>query len=139
MILRVQSAELRVKIGLPGDDDMGVGKDKSKAFAIRIVRLCRYLREEKKEYVLSEQLLRSGTSIGANLAEAENSFSRKEFLAKVYIALKETSETKFWLELLYNTDYLTKRQFESVISDEEELSKILTSTTKTMRNESTLI
>ena len=118
---------------------MGVGKEKSNAFAIRIVRLCRYLREEKKEYVLSEQLLRSGTSIGANLAEAENSFSRKEFLAKVYIALKETSETKFWLELLYNTDYLTKRQFESVISDAEELSKILASTTKTMRNESTLI
>ena len=112
---------------------MGIAKTKSKQFAIRIVNAHRYLRDEKHEYILSKQLLRSGTSIGANLAEAECAFSRKEFLAKTFIALKETSETKYWLELLVETDYLTKEQFESLYSDAEELSKMLTATTKTMR------
>ena len=76
-------------------------KYKSKRFAVRIIKLYQYLCEEKHEYVISKQLLRSGTSIGANLAEAECAISRKEFLAKVYIALKECAETKYWLELLW--------------------------------------
>ena len=88
--------------------------DKSKEFAIRIVKLYQYLCEEKKEFILSKQLLRSGTSIGANLAESEYAISRNDFLSKIYIALKETSETLYWLELLKKTDYLTESQYESL-------------------------
>ena len=80
---------------------------KSKLFAIRIVRLYQYLCSEKTEFVLSKQLLRSGTSIGANLAESECAISKKDFLAKVYIALKECAETLYWLELLRENGYLS--------------------------------
>ncbi len=111
---------------------MSVAGDKSKAFAVRIVKLYRFLCDEKKESVLSRQLLRSGTSIGANLAESECAISRNDFLAKVYIALKETSETQYWLELLYKTDYLSQNQFESIAKDAEELRKMLSATTRTM-------
>ena len=113
---------------------MSTAGDKSKAFAIRIVKLYRFLCDEKKELVLSRQLLRSGTSIGANLAESECAISRNDFLAKVYIALKETSETQYWLELLYKTDYLSQNQFESLAKDAEELRKMLSATTRTMTN-----
>ncbi len=112
---------------------MSIAGEKSKKFAIHIVRLYRYLCEEKKEFILSKQLLRSGTSIGANLAEAECAFSRNDFLEKVYIAFKETAETKYWLDLLYETDYLTKEQFHSFFKEAEELRKILSATTKTIR------
>ena len=111
---------------------MGVASEKSKEFAIRIVKLYQYLRENKKEYVLSRQLLRAGTSIGANLAEAECAVSRNGFLAKVYISLKETSETQYWLELLWKTGYLSLRQYQSIYSDTVELRRILSATTKTM-------
>lgn len=111
---------------------MSVAGDKSKAFAVRIVKLYRFLCDEKKESVLSRQLLRSGTSIGPNLAESECAISRNDFLAKVYIALKETSETQYWLELLYKTDYLSQNQFESIAKDAEELRKMLSATTRTM-------
>ncbi|MBR0408212.1 MAG: four helix bundle protein [Clostridia bacterium] len=112
---------------------MSIAGDKSKEFAIRIVRLYRYLCKEKREFVLSKQLLRSGTSIGANLAESECAVSRSDFLSKIYIALKETSETKYWLELLFKTGFLTREQFESVYKDAEELSKMLSATTRTMK------
>ena len=105
---------------------------KSKKFAVRIVRLYQYLCSEKKEFVLSKQLLRCGTSIGANLAESECAISKKDFLSKVYIALKECSETIYWLELLYETDYLSQAEYISVRSDCEELRKMLSSTTKTL-------
>ena len=108
-------------------------EEKSKAFAIRIVRLFNYLRAEKKEYVMSKQLLRSGTSIGANAAEAKYAVSRSDFLAKLYISLKETSETMYWLDLLYRTDYLTKPQYDSIHKDAEELRKLFSSITKTIR------
>ncbi len=108
-------------------------KAKSKHFAIRIVRLYQFLCDEKKEYVLSKQILRSGTSIGANLAEAETASSRKDFQAKVYIALKECSETQYWLELLKETDYLTKEQYNSLNNDCEEIRRMLSSTTKTLK------
>jgi len=113
---------------------MSVAGEKSKAFAVRIVHLYRFLCDEKKELVLSRQLLRAGTSIGANLAESECAISRNDFLSKVYIALKETSETLYWLELLYKTDYLSKSQFESMAKDAEELRKMLSATTRTMTN-----
>ena len=93
----------------------------------------KYLCDEKREYVLSKQVLRSGTSIGANLAEAECAISRSDFTAKIYIALKECNETKYWLELLYETDYLDKQMYESMNSDCEELRKILSATTGTLK------
>ena len=105
---------------------------KSKLFAIRIVRLYQYLCSEKKEFVLSKQLLRSGTSIGANLAESECAISRKDFLAKIYIALKECAETLYWLELLRETGYLSASEYDSIHADCEELRKMLSSTTKTL-------
>ena len=106
--------------------------DKSKNFAIRIVRLYQYLCTEKKEFVLSKQLLRSGTSIGANLAEAIYGISDKDFLSKMYISLKECAETKYWPELLFKTDYLTEQQYRSINEDCTELIKLLTSSAKTM-------
>jgi four helix bundle protein len=104
---------------------------KSKKFAVRVVNLYKYLCEEKKEYVLSKQLLRSGTSIGANLAEAEYGISEKDFLSKVYIALKEAAETVYWLDLLFETQYLTENEYQSVKNDAEEVLKMLKATTKT--------
>ena len=80
--------------------------EKSFAFAVRIVRLYKYLCDEKKEFVLSKQLLRSGTSIGANIVEAQQGQSRKDFLSKMNVALKECAETKYWIELLVAADYL---------------------------------
>jgi len=108
-------------------------KSKSLRFAIRIVRLYQYLCGEKSEYVLSRQILRSGTSIGANLAEAETAVSKSDFLNKVYIALKECSETLYWLELLKETDYLTLSLYESLYQDCEELRRMLSATTKTLK------
>lgn len=110
--------------------------DKSKKFAIRVVKLYNYLCDEKKEFVLSKQLLRSGTSIGANIAEANSAFRKKDFLAKMYIAFKECSESKYWLELLYETDYLTQSQFDSINADCTEIQKLLSSITKTLKDNS---
>lgn len=104
---------------------------KSKRFAVRIVNLYKYLCKSKNEYILSKQLLRSGTSIGANIAEAECGISKKDFLAKMYIAFKESAETKYWLDLLYETKYITKEQYESIVADCIELHKILSAITKT--------
>ena len=111
---------------------MGAAFEKSKAFGKRIIRLCDYLRREKKELVLSKQLLRSGTSIGANLAEAECAMSRKDFTAKVYVVLKECAETQYWLELLRDTGYMTDEQYDSIEADAAEIRRILTATTRTM-------
>ena len=105
---------------------------KSKKFAIRIVKLYRYLCETKKEYVLSKQMLRSGTSIGANIAESECAISTKDFCSKIYISYKEANETLYWLELLFETGYLKKSEYDSVKSDCEEIKKMLSSITKTL-------
>ena len=107
--------------------------DKSKEFAIRIVKLYNYLCREKREFVISKQLLRSGTSIGANLAEALYGISRNDFLAKVYISLKECAETKYWLEILNKSDYLSDSEFNSIDGDCTELIKLLTSIAKTTK------
>ena len=106
---------------------------KSKAFALRIIAMYRYLCNEKKEYILSKQLIRSGTSIGANVAEAHCAISDKDFLAKMYIAFKECSETQYWLSLLHESKYITDTQYDSVNTDCTELYKILSSITKTLR------
>ena len=107
--------------------------DKSKAFAVRAVRLYQYLCNEKHEYVLSKQMLRSGTSIGANVREAVRGQSKPDFYAKLNIALKEADETEYWLELLSETDYLTPQQFQSIYEDCEELVRLLVSITKTQK------
>ena len=109
---------------------------KSKAFAIRIVKLSKYLNDNKKEYVLSKQILKSGTSIGANVKEAIRGQSKADFYAKMNIALKEASETEYWLEILNETDYIDKALFESIYSDCTELIKILMSITKTQKCDS---
>lgn len=106
---------------------------KSKAFAIRIVKLSKYLSDNKKEHVLSKQILKSGTSIGANVKEAIRGQSKADFYAKMNIALKEASETEYWLEILNETDYIDKGLFESIYSDCTELIKILMSITKTQK------
>jgi four helix bundle protein len=104
--------------------------DKSKAFALRIIRMYQFLCGEKKEYILSKQVLRSGTSIGANVKEAIRGQSKADFFAKMNIALKEASETEYWLELLHESGYLEQSQFESVYADCQELLKLLVSITK---------
>lgn len=108
--------------------------EKSKAFAVRIIKLYKHLTESKKEFVLSKQLLRSGTSIGANIAEAVCAMSKKDFLSKMYIAYKECSETKYWLDLLQLTDYITETEYNSIIKDCIELFKLLTTITKSTKN-----
>ena len=107
---------------------------KSKAFALRIIRLYKYLCEEKKEFVLSKQVLRSGTSIGANAKEASMAQSKKDFEAKMSIALKEAGETEYWLELLHESDYIEEKSFESIYADNKELIRIITSILKSSRS-----
>lgn len=106
---------------------------KSKAFAIRIIKLYQLLCDSKREFVLSKQLLRSGTSIGANIREAVRGQSKADFYAKMNISLKEASETEYWLELLYESSYITEKQFDSIYKDCKELLKMLTSITKTQK------
>ena len=108
---------------------------KSKKFAVRIVRLYKYLCEEKHEYVLSKQILRSGTSIGANVSEALCGISKKDFLSKMYIAFKECVETQYWLDLLNDTEFLSMAEYQSINNDCEELRKLLSSITKTTQDQ----
>lgn len=106
---------------------------KSFDFAVRIVNLYKYLTDTKKEYVLSKQLLRSGTSIGANVAEAEQAQSKPDFISKMNIALKETSETKYWIKLLQATKYLSTEENFSIYADCVELEKLLVSIIKSSK------
>lgn len=111
--------------------DRSIILKKSTAFSVRIINLCKYLKSKKRENVISEQILRSGTSIGANIAEAQCASSRRDFLAKMQIAYKECSETKYWLTLLKETNYVSDDEYNSIIMDCNELFKMLTSITKT--------
>ncbi|MBE6572020.1 MAG: four helix bundle protein [Ruminococcaceae bacterium] len=106
---------------------------KSFDFAVRIVNLYKYLTVEKKEFVLSKQLLRSGTSIGANVSEAQMGQSKPDFNSKMYIALKEANETQYWLKLLHKTEYLTENEFDSIQNDIKEIIAILMSITKSVK------
>ena len=107
--------------------------DKSKAFALRIIKLYKYLCENKKEFILSKQILKSGTSIGANAKEAECAQSQADFYSKMYIAYKEASETEYWLELLHESGYIEDDAFDSVYEDCREILKLLTSITKSQK------
>ena len=109
-------------------------REKSYAFAIRVVKLVQWLSAKKKETVLSKQILRSGTSIGANVEEAYGAYSKKEFASKLQISLKEAFETSYWLRLLKDTDYLDNKSFDSIHADCVELIKMLTATTKTLKH-----
>lgn len=102
-------------------------KDRSFAFAVRVIRLFQYLTETKKEYVLSKQLLRSGTAIGALVREAQNAESTKDFIHKLGIAQKECDETIYWLELLKETEYINDKEFESINNEANELLKMIRS------------
>jgi len=110
-----------------------VVKDKSFAFAVQVVNLYRYLCDEKKEFVLSKQLLRSGTAIGALVREAEQAESKPDFVHKMAIALKEANETEYWILLLRETCYLNENEAESIINDNKELLKLLTSIIKSTK------
>ena len=109
-------------------------KDKSFCFAIRTVNLYKYLNNEKKEFILSKQVLRSGTAIGALIREAEHGQSKADFIHKLSISLKEANETDYWIDLLYKTDYLEEKQYASIKKDITELLKILTSIIKTSKD-----
>ena len=104
--------------------------EKSFAFSVRVMNLSKYLSQKKKEYVVSRQICKSGTSIGANISEAQRAQSTADFVSKMKIALKEANETQYWLQLLYKTKYLTPREFESLHKDLVEILKILTAICK---------
>lgn len=110
-------------------------RDKSFDFAIRIVKLYQYLNSNKKEFILSKQLLRSGTSIGAMIREAEHAESKNDFIHKFAIAQKEANEVVYWLELLKATDYLNEKEFENIYNDAIEILKLITSILKTSKNQ----
>lgn len=117
-------------------ENKSIIKDKSLSFAIRIIRLYKYL-NSKNEYILAKQVLRSGTSIGANVSEALCGISRKDFLSKMYIAYKEAVETLYWIELLYKTDYIDNKEYMSINKEANEIYRILSSITKTTKTTKT--
>ena len=110
--------------------------NKSMDFAVRIVNLYKWLCSEQKEYIMSKQLLRCGTSIGANLSEAQSAISKADFASKVYISLKECKETQYWIRLLHRTNYLDEKLYISIYNDFKELVSLLTSVTKKLQPQS---
>ena len=131
----MQSSECRVQSAeFSGSGSMKeTVKQKSKKFALRIVNLYRFLTETQKEFVLSKQILRSGTSIGANVAESVCGISGKDFLAKIYIALKEAEETMYWLDLLRDAEFITEKMHRSLYRDCQDIARMLSKTTQTMQ------
>ena len=108
--------------------------NKTKLFALRVIKLSRYLMEEKKEYILSKQILRSGTSIGANVRERKNAQSKLDFINKLSVALKEADETVYWLELLIGSEYIEQRMFVSLEKDIKEIIALITASINTARS-----
>ena len=108
-------------------------REKSFTFALRIVKLYQFLTEEKKEYVMSRQILKSGTSIGANIREGKNSQSKADFVNKYSIALKEADETQYWIELLYAAEIMDQEAYNSLLIDINELIALLTASIKTAK------
>ena len=126
--LRIINYELRVM------KENNIIQDKSFAFAIRIVNLYKYLKNDKQEFVLSKQILRSGTSIGSNVEEAIGAQSTADFLHKLSIAYKEARETRYWLKLIFETDYIGKEMYESLLHDAEAICKIIGSIQIAIKN-----
>lgn len=106
----------------------------SKAFAVRIVRLSQYLQDTKHDYILSSQIMKCGTSIGANVRESRNAQSKADFISKLNIALKEADETDYWLELLFLTDYIDKKQYDSMVADNNYIIAVLTNIIKSSKD-----
>lgn len=113
--------------------ESNVVREKSLDFAVRVVKLSRYIQSRNAETILSRQLCKSGTSVGANIREAVMGQSTEDFFAKMHIALKEIYETEYWLELLFRTDYISQKEFDSIFADCNELTRLLTSITKTTK------
>lgn len=111
-----------------------ITRNKTKQFAIRIIKFHRFLTDDKREHILSKQILRSGTSIGANVRESYNAQSLPDFIHKLSIALKEADETAYWLELLVEREIINQNQFESLYSDLKEIIALLTASVKTAKN-----
>ena len=109
-------------------------KEKTLNFAIRIVKFYKYLCEDKKEFVMSKQILRSGTSIGANVRESKNAQTDPDYLTKMNIALKEADETQYWIELLFRSEYITEKEYESLNEDLKEIIAILVSIVKKLKD-----
>ena len=105
----------------------------SKKFALRVIKLYQFLNEENKEFVISKQIYRSGTSIGANIAESINAQSKADFISKLSISLKEATETKYWLELLYDSGNISEKQYESIVSDLNVIIGTMVKTIKKMK------
>lgn len=129
----MEKGELRMEND--GGKRKNVVKDKSFAFALRVVKLAQYLQEQKREFVLSKQVLRSGTAIGALVRESEHAQSKSDFISKMSIALKEANETDYWLDLLHQSEYLTPENHASIHPDIQELIKLLVSIVKTSKNQ----
>ncbi|MBQ7202841.1 MAG: four helix bundle protein [Eubacterium sp.] len=110
-----------------------VVSEKSKLFALRIIKLYKFLCDEQNEYIISKQIMRSGTSIGANISEALRAESKADFYHKLNVSLKEAEETAYWLELLLMGDYIDKKSYESINSDCDELISLLVAITKTQK------
>lgn len=118
--------------------DNSITRQKSKSFAIRIIKFVQFLQTEKKERIISSQLFRSGTSIGANVRESYNAQSRADFISKLHIALKEADETAYWLELLHESEIIDKLCFDSMYNDLKEIIALLTASIKTSKKNETL-
>ena len=114
--------------------DNSITRSKSKAFALRIIKFVRLLQDDERGRVISKQLLRSGTSIGANVRESYNAQSKADFINKLHIALKEADETAYWLELLYESDIINKQYFDSLYGELKEIIALLTASIKTLKN-----
>ena len=117
--------------------DNSITRQKSKSFAIRIIKFVNLLQNEKREKIISKQLLRSGTSIGANVRESYNAQSKADFISKLHIALKEADETAYWLELLYESDIISSQYFDSLYNELKEIIALLTASIKTLKNNET--
>ena len=118
---------------MPAPGKQNLLKERSYAFGLRTIKLYKHLSGESKEYVLSKQILRSGTSIGANITEANRGESRMDFVHKLSIALKEADETEYWLNLLRDSDYITASQAESLLTDCSQLQRLLIASIKTTK------
>ena len=130
----MENGELRIENKYIMDNKKkNIIKDKSFDFALRIIKLSKHLKSEQKEYVISKQILRSGTSVGALIREAEHAQSKADFIHKLSIALKEANETDYWIELLFQSEELTKDAYQSIKPDIQELIKLLVSIIKTTK------
>lgn len=131
--MKTENGKRKMGNGKMKTENGNILAEKTVDFAVRIVKFYKYLCDEKKEYVLSKQILRSGTSIGANVRESKNAQSRADFVSKLNIALKEADETEYWLEVMLKSDLVKENQIEKLVANLKEIIAILVSSIKTMK------